>query len=139
VADRAELQTAEKTANEFREIATLSRLGLALGGELDTEQLVKAVTDAGVAITGAAYGAFLYKDASAGWTHYVSGAPPDAFVDFPLPQDADAFGSPFRGDVCRTDDLTQDPLIARTCSAHAADCRLRGAIFPLRCALAPAI
>jgi signal transduction histidine kinase/CheY-like chemotaxis protein len=111
VADRAELQTAEKTANEFHvEIATLSRLGLTLGGQLDTEKLVKAVTDAGVAITGAAYGAFLYKDASAGWTHFVSGAPPDAFVDFPLPQDADAFGSPFRGDVCRTDDLTQDPL-----------------------------
>ncbi len=111
VADRAELQTAEKTANEFHaEIATLSRLGLTLGGQLDIEKLVKAVTDAGVAITGAAFGAFLYKDASAGWTHYVSGAPPDAFVDFPLPQDADAFGSPFRGDVRRTDDLTQDPL-----------------------------
>ena len=111
VAERAELLTAEKTANEFQlEIATLSRLGLTLGGQLDMEKLVKAVTDAGVAITGAAFGAFLYKDASASWTHFVAGAPPDAFVDFPLPQDADAFGSPFRGDVRRTDDLTQDPL-----------------------------
>ena len=111
VADRAELQTAEKTANAFHaEIATLSRLGLTLGGQLDIEKLVKAVTDAGVAITGAAYGAFLYEDASAGWTHFVSGAPPEAFVDFPLPQDADAFGSPFRGDVRRTDDLADDAL-----------------------------
>jgi signal transduction histidine kinase/CheY-like chemotaxis protein len=111
VGDRAELQNAEKTASEFQaEIATLSRLGLTLGGQLDMGKLVKAVTDAGVAITGAAYGAFLYEDPSAGWTHFVSGAPPDAFVDFPLPQDADAFGSPFRGDVRRTDDLTRDPL-----------------------------
>ena len=107
----AELKNAEKTANEFQlEIATLSRLGLTLGGQLDMGKLVKAVTDAGVAITGAAFGAFLYKDASAGWTHFVSGAPPGTFVDFPLAQDADAFGSPFRGDVRRTDDLTKDPL-----------------------------
>src|SRR3990172_7529461 len=111
VGDRAELQNAEKIANELQvEIATLSRLGLTLGGQLDMGKLVKAVTDAGVAITGAAFGAFLYEDASAGWTHFVSGAPPDAFVDFPLPQDADAFGSPFRGDVRRTDDLTEEPL-----------------------------
>ena len=111
VGDRAELLSAEKTANEYQmEIATLSRLGLTLGGQLDMGKLVKDVTDAGVAITGAAFGAFLYEDASAGWTHFVSGAPPDAFVDFPLPQDANAFGSPFRGDVRRTDDLTQDPL-----------------------------
>ena len=111
VAHRAELQNAEKTASELHgEIATLSQLGLTLGGQLDMGKLVKAVTDAGVAMTGAAFGAFLYKDATAGWTHFVSGAPPDAFVDFPLPQDADAFGSPFRGDVRRTDDLAQDPL-----------------------------
>jgi signal transduction histidine kinase/ActR/RegA family two-component response regulator len=111
VGDMAKLKAAEKTANDFQvEIATLSRLGLTLGGQLDMGKLVKAVTDAGVAMTGAAFGAFLYEDASVGWTHFVSGAPPDAFVDFPLPQDADAFGSPFRGDVRRTDDLTQDPL-----------------------------
>ena len=107
----AEGQSAATTAQELQaEIATLDRLGLTLGGQLDMERLVKAVTDAGVAITGAAFGAFLYKDASGGWTHFVSGAPPEAFVDFPLAQDADAFGSPFRGDVSRSDDLARDPL-----------------------------
>jgi len=111
VCDTAELKNAEKTADELQaEIETLSRLGLTLGGQLDMGKLVKAVTDAGIAITGAAFGAFLYEDASTGWTHFVSGAPPEAFVDFPLAQDAEAFGSPFRGDVRRTDDLTQDPL-----------------------------
>jgi GAF domain-containing protein len=77
------------------------------------ERLVKAVTDAGIAITGAAFGAFLYKDASNGATHYVSGAPPEAFVDFPLFQDANAFGSPFLGAVSRSDDLTRDPRYGR--------------------------
>ncbi len=103
-------QKAEDAAQELEpELETLNRLGLTLAGQLDTERLVKAVTDAGVAITGAAYGAFLYKDGSNSATHYVSGAPPDAFVDFPLFQEAHAFGSPFLGSVSRSDDLTRDP------------------------------
>jgi signal transduction histidine kinase/CheY-like chemotaxis protein len=91
------------------ELETLNRLGLALAGQLDIDRLVKAVTDAGIAITGAAFGAFLYRDASGGATHYVSGAPPGTFVDFPLFQDASAFGSPFLGAVSRSDDLACDP------------------------------
>jgi signal transduction histidine kinase/CheY-like chemotaxis protein len=91
------------------ELETLNRLGLALAGQLDMERLVKAVTDAGVAITGAAFGAFLYRDGSDHATHYVSGAPREAFVDFPLFQEPDAFGSPFLGAVSRSDDLASDP------------------------------
>jgi signal transduction histidine kinase/ActR/RegA family two-component response regulator len=106
----AEGQSAATTAQELQtEIATLDRLGLTLAGHLDLERLVKAVTDAGVAVTGAAFGAFLYRAASGVWTHCVSGAPPEAFVDFPLAQDAEAFGSPFEGAVSRSDDLTCDP------------------------------
>ena len=90
------------------EIATLDRLGLTLAGHLDLERLVKAVTDAGIAVTGAAFGAFLYRDAAGVWTHCVSGAPPEAFVDFPLFQDAEAFGTPFHGAASRSDDLTHD-------------------------------
>jgi signal transduction histidine kinase/ActR/RegA family two-component response regulator len=106
----AEQRRAETTTRQLEpELETLNRLGLALAGQLDMERLVKAVTDAGVAITGAACGAFLYRDAAAGATHYVSGAPPEAFVDFPLFQDANAFGSPFLGAVSRSDDLARDP------------------------------
>jgi len=90
------------------ELEILNRLGLALAGQLDMERLVKAVTDAGVAITGAAFGAFLYRDGTDSATHYVSGAPAEAFVDFPLFQDANAFGSPFLGAVSRSDDLERD-------------------------------
>ena len=106
----AERRKAETAARQLEpELETLNRLGLALAGQLDMERLVKAVTDAGVAITGAAFGAFLYKDTADIATHYVSGAPPEAFVDFPLFPDADAFGSPFLGAVSRSDDLTRDP------------------------------
>ena len=106
----AEGQSAATTAQELQaEIATLDRLGLALAGHLDLGRLVKAVTDAGVAVTGAAFGAFLYRDASGVWTHSFSGAPPEAFVDFPLSQEAEAFGSPFHGAVSRSDDLVCDP------------------------------
>jgi signal transduction histidine kinase/CheY-like chemotaxis protein len=106
----AEVQSAAATAQELQaEIATLDRLGLTLAGHLDLGRLVKAVTDAGVAVTGAAYGAFLYRDASGVWTHCVAGAPPEAFVDFPLAQDAEAFGSPFQGAVSRSEDLACDP------------------------------
>ena len=103
-------QKAEPALRQLEpELETLNRLGLALAGQLDMERLVKAVTDAGVAITGAAFGAFLYKDGSDGAAHYVSGAPPETFVDFPLVQEPDAFGSPFLGAVSRSDDLAQDP------------------------------
>jgi len=106
----AQGQSAATTAQELQaEIATLDRLGLTLAGHLDLGRLVKAVTDAGVAVTGAAFGAFLYRDASGVWTHSVSGAPPEAFVDFPLSQEAESFGSPFHGAVSRSDDLACDP------------------------------
>ena len=106
----ADSQRATTSAQELQvEIATLDRLGLTLAGHLDLERLVKAVTDAGVAVTGAAFGAFLYRDAAGVWTHCVSGAPPEAFVDFPLFQDAEAFGTPFHGAASRSDDLTCDP------------------------------
>jgi signal transduction histidine kinase/CheY-like chemotaxis protein len=105
----AEHRRAETAARQLEpELETLNRLGLALAGQLDMKRLVKAVTDAGVAITGAAFGAFLYRDGSDSATHYVSGAPPEAFVDFPLFQDANAFGSPFLGAVSRSDDLVRD-------------------------------
>lgn len=101
--------SAATAAQELQtEIATLDRLGLTLAGHLDLERLVRAVTDAGVAVTGAAFGAFLYRNASGAWTHCVAGAPPEAFVDFPLSQDAEAFGSPFQGTVSRSDDLACD-------------------------------
>jgi signal transduction histidine kinase/CheY-like chemotaxis protein len=88
--------------------AVFDQLGLTLSGQLDMVGLAKAVTDTGVAMTGAAFGAFLYKDGSGAPTHYMTGAPPDAFVDFPLTQEDGNVGSPFKGEVARSDDLAVD-------------------------------
>jgi signal transduction histidine kinase/CheY-like chemotaxis protein len=88
--------------------AVFDQLGLTLSGQLDMASLAKAVTDAGVAMTGAAFGAFLYRDGSGAPTHYVIGAPPDAFVDFPLAPETGELGSPFKGPVARSDDLEVD-------------------------------
>jgi GAF domain-containing protein len=105
-----ERQDAERIAAELQpELEVLHRLGLTLAGQLDMERLVQAVTDAGIAITGAAFGAFLYRDASGAWSHFVLGAPRDAFVDLALPNDADAVGAPIPPGVSRSDDLTRDP------------------------------
>lgn len=112
---RARATRAAPTAGDARgpreeepELETLNRLGLTLAGHLDMGRLVQTVTDAGVALTGAAFGAFLYKDGVNGAGHYVAGAPAGTFVDFPLFEDATAFGSPFLGAVSRSDDLEHD-------------------------------
>jgi signal transduction histidine kinase/ActR/RegA family two-component response regulator len=88
--------------------AVFDHLGLTLSGQLDMANLAKAVTDAGVAMTGAAFGAYLYRDSSGAPVHYVTGAPPEAFVDFPLPLQLGDLGSPFQGTVARSDDLEAD-------------------------------
>ena len=101
------LQTAPDAARPAGS-AVFDQLGLTLSGQLDMVSLAKAVTDAGVAMTGAAFGAFLYTDGSGAPTHYVTGAPPDAFVDFPLAQELGNEGSPFKGMVARSEDLEAD-------------------------------
>jgi signal transduction histidine kinase/CheY-like chemotaxis protein len=98
----------ERVARELQpELEILNRLGLTLAGQLDMERLVQAVTDAGVAITGAAYGGFLYRNGTSVAKHYVAGVPSAPFVDFPLFQDPLALGEPFTG-VWRSDDLDLD-------------------------------
>jgi len=90
------------------ELETLNRLGLTLAGQLDTERLVKAVTDAGLAITGAVFGAFLYKDAAGQVARYVAGVP-EGFPELPLGPSADSFDTGFLATVSRSNDLLADP------------------------------
>ena len=102
------------------EIETLNRVALAFAGHLDTDTLVKAVTDAGVAITGAAFGVFSYKNSTQGPAHYLSGVAVDGLDSLSFPSEVDSFGAPFLGAVIRCDDLvkrpseTQHPLFMTT-------------------------
>jgi PAS domain S-box-containing protein len=59
ITEQKQAQTA--LAEESRTLETLNRTGAALAGELDLERLVQMVTDAGVELTGAKFGAFFYN------------------------------------------------------------------------------
>jgi signal transduction histidine kinase/CheY-like chemotaxis protein len=89
-------------------LESLNLLGLSLAEQRDVPMLLKAVTDAGIAVTRAAYGAFIYRDGADRTTRYVAGAPPDTATDFPIFDDVSVLASPIMGAVSRSDDLLRD-------------------------------
>jgi len=106
--------TAHTLAEEQRILEVLTRTGTALAAELDMERLVKIVTDAGVEVSGAAFGAFFYNKTDVRGDTYMlytlSGAPREAFEKFPLPSKTKLFGPTFHGEgIIRSDDITKDP------------------------------
>ena len=113
--DRTRSKVAEdEAAEERRALEILNRAGSALAAETDLERVVQIVTDAGVELTGAEFGAFFYNvlnDEGASYTLYtLSGAPIEAFSKFPMPRATAVFGPTFNGDgIVRSDDITQDP------------------------------
>lgn len=101
-------------AEETRRLDILNRTGAMLASELDLERLVQVVTDAGVALTGAAFGAFFYNlvdDKGESYTLYtLSGVSRDKFAAFPMPRNTAVFAPTFAGEgVVRSDDITADP------------------------------
>lgn len=112
-------RTAQKEAQEDideqrRALEILNRAGSALAAENDLERLVQVVTDAGVELTGAQFGAFFYNVLNAGGESYMlytlSGVPREAFSKFPMPRNTAVFAPTFSGQgIVRSDDITQDP------------------------------
>jgi GAF domain-containing protein/anti-sigma regulatory factor (Ser/Thr protein kinase) len=99
---------------EARTAETLQRIGRALVSELDLNKVVQLVTDAATELIGAQFGAFFYNvadDAGESYLLYaLSGAPPEAFADFPMPRNTAIFDPTFRGEgVIRLGDVTADP------------------------------
>lgn len=117
--DISERKHAEKALREeTRVLGILNRTGAMLAAELDLERLVQAVTDAGVELSGAEFGAFFYNtanDEGEPYTLYaLSGAPREAFENFPLPRNSALFGPTFRGGgIVRCDDVLADPRYGR--------------------------
>ena len=99
--------------DERRNFETLNRVGAAIAAELDLEKVVQMVTDAGVDLTGAKFGAFFYNvtnDAGESYMLYtLSGARRDQF-DFGMPRNTKVFAPTFEGQgPVRSDDITKDP------------------------------
>ncbi|MBY8823509.1 ATP-binding protein [Sphingomonas colocasiae] len=89
-------------------------MGEAVGTGLETQRIVQLVTDAGVELSGAQFGAFFYNVIDASGESYmlftISGVDRSEFEKFPMPRNTAVFAPTFGGEgVVRSDDITQDP------------------------------
>jgi PAS domain S-box-containing protein len=112
-----------QVGEEARTLEILNRTGVAVAAELDLERLVQTVTDAGVELTGAQFGAFFYNvlgESGEAYTLYtLSGVPREAFAKFPMPRNTAVFEPTFRGrGPVRSDDILTDPRYGRSPPYH---------------------
>ena len=110
----SELEASNKALTDSVEtLETLQAATTRLASELQLKDIVQAATDAGVALTGADFGAFFYNVTDESGESYLlytlSGVPPEKFANFPMPRNTAVFGPTFRGEVVRSDDVTRDP------------------------------
>jgi PAS domain S-box-containing protein len=101
------------------ELRILHRVGGILASEFDLKKLLQTVTDAGRELSQAEFGAFFYNDTDEAGEKYLlytlSGAPEEAFKDFPMPRNTEVFAPTFRGErTVRVADILRDPRYGRT-------------------------
>jgi len=110
-------------AAERRRADALSRIALSIGTDGNLENVVQAVVDGGVELTGARYGAFFYNtvgEAGESLTLYIlSGAPREAFASFPMPRKTMLFAPTWAGrEVVRSGDIKADPRYGHNLPHH---------------------
>jgi PAS domain S-box-containing protein len=124
VEDIAEAKAAEQALEEERRtLETLNRVGSALVGELDIEKVVQMVTDAGVELTGAQFGAFFYNVTDEAGESYMlytlSGAERAQFERFGMPRNTAVFAPTFNGEgIVRSNDITKDARYGKNAPHH---------------------
>ncbi|MBW7968819.1 GAF domain-containing protein [Bradyrhizobium sp. BR 10289] len=104
--------TAKKKSE--RHLRILNDTGASVARERDLEKIVQIVTDAGVELSGAQFGAFFYNvltpDGGSYMLYALSGVPRSAFENFPMPRNTAVFEPTFKGmGVVRSDDILRDP------------------------------
>ncbi|MCQ4313738.1 response regulator [Pseudomonas stutzeri] len=109
----------EELIADRQALEILNRIGGRLAAELNLETMVQMVTDAGVELTGAQFGAFFYNiQNEEGVTHTLyalAGVPREAFSRFPQPRATAVFAPSFAGtEIIRSDDITQDPRYGKS-------------------------
>jgi PAS domain S-box-containing protein len=101
-----------------RHLRLLNDTGASVARERDLGKIVQIVTDAGVELSGAQFGAFFYNvltpDGGSYMLYSLSGVPRSAFENFPMPRNTAVFEPTFTGTaVVRSDDILQDPRYGR--------------------------
>ena len=115
VVDISERRAAEEAlAEESRALEILNRTAAEVAAELDLDRLVQTVVEAGVALSGAQFGAFFYNVVDPRGESYLlyglAGADRSAFSRFPMPRSTAVFAPTFNGEgLVRSDDITRDP------------------------------
>jgi signal transduction histidine kinase/CheY-like chemotaxis protein len=104
---------------ETHTLETLNLTGAALAAELELEPLIQMVTDAGVKLTGAQFGAYFHNlmDETGEKLHLftLTGAERAAFEKLGRPRATAVFGPTFRNEgVIRSDDILADPRYGRS-------------------------
>lgn len=122
--DITERKLAEQRLEEqSRTLQTLNDVGSTVGAELDLDAIVQKVTDAGVELTGAQFGAFFYNlhsESGELLTLYtLSGAARSDFEQFPHPRATPVFKPTFEGtEIVRSPDITKDPRYGQNAPYH---------------------
>jgi signal transduction histidine kinase len=101
-------------AEKSRMLEIVNGAGMEITGELDTARVAQIAVDAGVALTGAQFGAFFYNVTDGSGESYmlytISGVDRAEFEKFPMPRNTQVFAPTFNGEgIVRSDDITQDP------------------------------
>jgi PAS domain S-box-containing protein len=111
VTDRKRIENALR--EETRALEILNRTGAAIAAEHDLNVVVQTVIDAGVALTGAQFGAFFFNvvdDKGESYTLYnLSGVSREKFHNFPMPRNTKVFEPTFTGaGILRSNDILAD-------------------------------
>jgi PAS domain S-box-containing protein len=110
-------------ADEICKSRTLGRIAEAVAASGDIDAVVQVVIDGACELTGAAFGAFFYNVVDPAGESYMlytlSGAPAEAFADYPMPRKTAIFAPTFDGaGPVRSDDITQDARYGHNTPHH---------------------
>ncbi|RUP00538.1 ATP-binding protein [Hyphomicrobium sp.] len=100
--------------NQKQALEILNKSSSTVAADIELEQIVQTITEAGLALSAAEFGAFFYNvlnDAGESYMLYtLAGVPKDSFDDFPMPRNTSVFAPTFNGEgIVRSDDITKDP------------------------------
>ena len=117
ITERMRLRAA--AAEQAQITAKIAEVGAAVASTLERDVIVQKVTDTATELTRAEFGAFFYNvvdlSGDAFMLYTLSGAPKEAFANFPHPRATAVFGPTFRGEgPVRLDDVTADPRYGKS-------------------------